>query len=179
MNFATERLTIRPLRESDLEDFYEYRSDPQVCEFQGYAPITRENAEKWLAKLKDAEFGRAGAWTQLGVELRSEGKLIGNVSFKPESDDARIVEFGISFSTKYQKKGYAAEALREIFGRLFETRGAHRIFGVADVENAACVRLLEKLNFRREADFRESFWDAGKNEWRDECVYAMLKKDWR
>lgn len=179
MNLETPRLIIRNLRESDSEDFFEFRSDPEVCEFQGYEPMTRENAEAFIGKLKDAEFGEPGKWIQLGVELKGENKIIGDVGLKPEIADARIVEFGISFSTKYQKKGLAAEALTEIFSRLFGERGVHRIFGITDVENASCIRLLENLKFRREAEFKQSFWDAPKNEWRDEFLYAMLAGDWK
>lgn len=179
MNLETQRLIIRKLREGDLEDFFEFRSDPEVCEFQGYEPMTRENAVGFIGKLKDAEFGKPGEWIQLGVELKSENKIIGDVGLKPEAHDARIVEFGISFSTKYQKKGLAAEALIEIFNRLFAERGVHRIFGITDVENASCIKLLENLKFRREAEFKQSFWDAPKNEWRDEFLYAMLANDWK
>lgn len=39
-------------------------------------------------------------------------------------------------------------------------------------------RLMGNLNFRREAEFKKSFWDKKMNEWRDEYLYAMLKSDW-
>jgi [ribosomal protein S5]-alanine N-acetyltransferase len=179
MNLETERLIIRKLRESDLEDFYECRSDPQVCEFQGYEPITRENAAAFIAKLKEAQFGQAGEWIQLGVELKSENKIIGDIGLKPEAFETRIVEFGISFSTKYQGKGLAKEALRKIFSHLFAEREVHRVVGIMDVENARMIGLIENLKFRREGAYKQSFWDEGKNEWRDEYLYAMLASDWK
>ena len=179
MNLETERLIIRKLRESDLEDFFEYRSDPKVCEFQGYEPIKKENAGKWIEKLKDGEFGKAGEWIQLGVELKEEKKLIGDIGLKPESYDTRVVEFGISFSTKYQGKGFAKEALVKIFSHLFAEKAIHRIVGVMDVENQNMIGLIENLKFRREAEFKQSFRDKGKNAWRDEFLYAMLEKDWK
>ncbi|CAN5732997.1 GNAT family protein [soil metagenome] len=179
MNLETERLIIRQIRESDLEDFFEYRSDPQVCEFQSYEPITRENAKGWIKVLKDGEFGKAGEWSQFGVELKEEKKLIGDIGLKPENQDVRVVEFGISFSTKYQGKGFAKEALIKVFSHLFAEKNIHRIVGIMDVENANMIGLMEKLNFRREAEFKESFWDEMKNSWRDEYLYAMLKEDWK
>jgi RimJ/RimL family protein N-acetyltransferase len=179
MKLETERLIIRNLRDTDVDDFYEYRSDPRVCEFQGYEPIERENAAEWIAKMKDAEFGKAGEWSQLGVELKAENKLIGDIGLKPESYDARIVEFGISFSVDYQGKGFAKEALTKIFSYLLAEKGVHRIFGIMDVENPKMIGLIENLKFRREGEFKESFWDAGKKSWRDEYLYAMLKKDWK
>jgi RimJ/RimL family protein N-acetyltransferase len=179
MYLETGRLILRNLRMSDLEDFYEYRSDPKVCEFQGYEPIEKENASEWLEKLKGGEFGKAGEWIQLGVELKEEKKLIGDIGLKNESYDVRVVEFGISFSTKYQGKGLAKEALVKIFSYLFAEKNIHRIVGIMDVENAKMIGLIENLKFRREAEFKESFWDEGKNAWRDEFLYAMLEKDWK
>ena len=179
MNLETGRLIIRKLRESDLEDFFEYRSDPKVCEFQGYEPIEKENAGEWLKKLKGGEFGKAGEWIQLGVELKEEKKLIGDIGLKNESYDVRVVEFGISFSTEYQGKGLAKEALIKTFDHLFAEKNIHRIVGIMDVRNAKMIGLIENLNFRREAELKESFWDEGKNEWRNEFLYAMLEKDWK
>ncbi len=177
MNLQTNRLIIRNLRESDLADFVEYRSDPKVCKFQGYEPFTEEQGRKYLESLKDGTFGETGKWNQLGIELKSDNKLIGDIGLKPEAGDTRIVESGVSFSTEYQGKGYAKEALTKIFDYLFAEKNIHRIIGVVDVENAAAIRLLESLRFRREAHFLQSFCDKG--EWRDEFLYAMLEKDWK
>src|SRR5687767_4281830 len=110
MNLETDRLIIRKIRESDLDDFLEYRSDAEVCEFQGFLPMSRERAKKFIASAKDGEFGKAGEWVQLVVELKSEGKVIGDLGLKPEGYDARIAEFGMTFSAGYQKKGFAREA---------------------------------------------------------------------
>ena len=48
-----------------------------------------------------------------------------------------------------------------------------------DVKNAKMIGLIESLKFRREAELKESFWDEGENQWRNEFLYAMLEKDWR
>ena len=179
MNLETERLIIRTQQTSDVDDFFEYRSDPKVCEFQGYEPITREQAAQFIEESKDAEFGKAGEWIRLFVELKSEKKVIGDIGLKNDSSDVRVVEFGISFSTKYQGKGLAKEALIKVFSHLFNEKNIHRIVGIMDVENPNMIGLIESLNFRREAEFKESFWDEGKIEWRDEFLYAMLAKDWK
>jgi RimJ/RimL family protein N-acetyltransferase len=179
MNLETDRLILRNLRESDLDAFVAYRSDPKICEFQGVAPITRENAELYIEEQKNAEFGKAGERFQIAVELKSENKIIGDILLKQESGNARIVECGISFSSAYHGKGLAKEALVKIFSYLFEEKNVHRIFGITDVENASCIAMVENLNFRREAEFKQSFWDERKKHWRDEYLYAMLIDDWK
>lgn len=179
MRLKTERLIIRPIKESDLDDFYEYRSDPKVCEFQGYQPILKESAKEYIRALQGLEFGNAGEWVQVGIELKSGGKMIGDIGLKPEKHEPRIVEFGISFSTKHQQKGFAKEALIKIFSYLFEEKNVHRIIGIMDVNNLRMIGLIENLGFRREGNFIESFWDEEKKVWCDEFLYAMLKKDWK
>lgn len=178
ISLQTSRLIIRPMRDNDLEDFVEYRSDPNVCEFQGYQPMTTEKAIEFIDGVKDARFGEGGEWIQLCVELKDVGKMIGDIGLKPEAHEPRVVEFGISFSSKYQKKGYASEALRATLNFLFESAGIHRIIGITDVLNTDCIRLLENLKFRREAEYRQSFWDQEKQSWRDEFLFAILADEW-
>ena len=177
MKLQTNRLLLRNLKTGDLKDFLEYRSDPEVCVFQSYQPFTQDRAEKYIENLKDGEFGEAGKWVQLGIELKSENKLIGDIGLKPEAYDARIVEFGVSLSNQYQKNGFAGEALIRVFDYLFHEVGIHRLSGIVDVENVGCIHLLENLNFRREAAYVESFWNG--EMWRDEFLYAMLENDWK
>jgi RimJ/RimL family protein N-acetyltransferase len=112
---------------------------------------------------------------QVGLELKETGKLVGDVGLKPEHD-LRIVEFGISLSRDFQGQGIASEALTAIFDHLFGERGVHRITGLTDVDNTASIRLMERLGFKREGHYRESFFDNG--EWRDEYRYALLRRDW-
>ena len=104
MNLETERLIIRNFRESDFADFVEYRSDPEVCKFQGYEPFTEEMGRGYIESLIDGTFGETGKWNQIGVELKSEKKLIGDIGLKPESYDARVVEFGVSFRENIREK---------------------------------------------------------------------------
>lgn len=174
MNLETERLIIRKLRADDLHDLHAFRSDPEVCRYQGYDPETLDGCRQLIEWQKDSEYGAADQWVKSGVELRSEKKLIGDISVKPEKD-VRIVEFGISMSRDYQGMGLASEALTAIFDHLFSERGVHRITAIMDVDNTAMIALAERLGFRREGHYKESFFENG--EWRDEYFYALLRRD--
>ncbi len=82
MNLETERLILRNLRESDLADFLEYRSDPEVCEFQSYEPFSEAQAERYIKNLENGEFGEAGKWIQLGIELKDRKQIDRRHRFK-------------------------------------------------------------------------------------------------
>lgn len=176
IELETSRLRIRRIKPSDLDDFVAYRSDPAVCRFQGYDPIKYEDACEWIAELQDGKFGVPGKWAQLGVEHKASGRLIGDIGLKSESD-RRIVEYGISFSREFQGQGLSSEALGAVLDHLFHERHIHRVIGMVDAENDACIRMMERLGFRREGHLRESFDDHG--EWRDEYLYALLATDRR
>jgi [ribosomal protein S5]-alanine N-acetyltransferase len=171
----TKRLTIRNFRPNDWEDFYAYRSKPDVCRFQGYEPYSKERSIAFTDTQSRADFGEAGKWVQLAIELTDDKKLIGDIGLKPESYDTRLVEFGITFSHLYQGKGYAKEALTAVLNYLFTNHKMHRIAGITDQENTGCIQLLEQVGFRKEGITRQSFWNN--NMWRDEFIYAMLKED--
>ena len=55
ISLQTDRLLIRSITESDLADFLEYRSDPSVCEFQGFTPMTKARARRFIKGIKDTE----------------------------------------------------------------------------------------------------------------------------
>ena len=52
----------------------------------------------------------------------------------------------------------------------------HRITASVDPRNTKSIALLERINMRKEAYFKKSFWFN--NEWADDIVYAILKEEW-
>ena len=44
----TDRLLLRRYEEGDLEDLFEYLSDPEVVKFEPYQPMGKEEVEKNL-----------------------------------------------------------------------------------------------------------------------------------
>jgi len=52
--------------------------------------------------------------------------------------------------------------------------GKHRLIASIDPGNINSAGLVEKLNFRKEAHFKESILSNGV--WVDDVIYAILKK---
>ena len=178
MNLETERLILRKLQMSDLKDFHSFRSNPEIVRFQSFDAFTIEDSKKFIEENARAEFGEPGEWVQTGIVWKENDKLIGDFALKPELEEPRIVEIGATLNIEYQGKGFATEALTRVFEYLFTETETHRIIGLLDTENHGSRKLVENLNFRREAHFKKSFWDKKLGEWRDEYLYAMLKEDW-
>ncbi len=178
MNLETERLILRKLQMSDLNDFHSFRSNPEICKFQSFTPFTIEESKKFIEEQSQTVFGTPGKWAQVGIVWKESNKLVGDFALKPEKDEPRTVEIGVTLNTGYQGKGFAIEAFQKVFEHLFTETETHRVIGLLDTENHGSRKLMENLNFRREAEFKKSYWDAKMNEWRDEYVYALLKEDW-
>lgn len=68
----TRRLILRPFRESDYDDLYEFLSQLEDDAFEGYPGITYENGREHLKY-------RVGSKAFFAVELADSGKVIGNI----------------------------------------------------------------------------------------------------
>jgi len=176
MNINSQRLSIRNLQSSDLEDFLFYRSNPEVTKYQTFEPMDLDRAKSFIESQKDKVFGKPGEWVQYAIENKNTEKIIGDCAIKLDQHDSRIAEVGITISHAEQNKGYAKEAFRAILNFLFSIKDFHRVVEIVDTENEASVKLLESIGFKKEGHFVENIFFKGK--WGSEFQYAMLKKDW-
>lgn len=167
----TKRLILRPFREADYDDLYEFLSQQRDAEFEAYPGLTYESCKKQLAQ-------RLGSEDFLALELKETGKVIGNLYCADREHQAK--EVGYIVNADYRRQGFALEALRAYTAWAFRA-GTHRVYAECDPRNEASWGLLEKAGFRREALFRKDISfrkdQAGKPIWSDTCVYAMLESD--
>jgi RimJ/RimL family protein N-acetyltransferase len=175
--FSTERLTLRPLRATDLPAFLAYRADPEVARYQGFEPYTEAQAEAFIASQTNQPIpAPPGEWVQIGIARAADDLLLGDCALHRDGYDPRLAEIGVTLDARHQGQGYAREALRGLLSFCFETLQLHRVMATMDVRNAAAVRLVEQLGLRREGHFRQNGWYKG--EWCDEYQYALLSSEW-
>ena len=150
----TKRLLLRPFRESDYDDLFEFLSQLADDEFEGYPGIIYENGQEHLKY-------RLGSEEFYAIELTESGKVIGNIYCG--NKDFAAKEVGYIVNKRYQKKGYATEAAE------------------CDPRNVPSWKLLEKVGLRREAHFRQNIWfrrnENGVPVWKDTLIYAILEND--
>jgi RimJ/RimL family protein N-acetyltransferase len=170
---TTERLKLRPLRPADALIIAEYRNDPQVALYQGWAlPYTIQDAERLISEMSGRVPGQEG-WVQIGLELASTGKLIGDVALNVRSEEAEI---GVTVSKAAQGNGYASEGLRALIAYAFGKLAISTIRAEIDPRNAAVARLLLKLGLRHVETQYGTFLNRG--EWTDNAVYRVLQEEW-
>ena len=178
----TERLILRPFREGDAEDVYEYLREPAVNCFACMKLRSVEEAkEEMKRRAVDSEY-------YFAIVLKDSGKVIGEVFGGPEGVDPENETFDTfspcwMLNLSYTGKGYAYEAARAYFEHLFSEKGARRIYAYTEDYNLSCQRLCERLGMRREGLFLEfvSFVNGpdGAPLYENTYQYAILKKEWR
>jgi aminoglycoside 6'-N-acetyltransferase len=170
---TTERLVVRRFELTDTEAFAAYRSEPAVARYQVWsAPVPTADARGLVTEFATAAEGAPG-WFQYAVE--AGGVLVGDVAIC-RHDNGMQAELGFTLATAHQGRGYATEAVRAVLDRVFAT-GVRRVSAECDARNAASVRLLERLGFRREGLRREHTWLKG--EWTDDLLFGLLAREWR
>lgn len=164
----TNRLILRRYEQKDVQDSYEYLSNPKVVQYEPYKPMTMEEVKgtvEW--RMTSDEF--------IAVEEKSSHKMIGNVYLGKR--EFNTLELGYVFNEEYWGRGFAKESCQKLIEDAF-SKGIHRVYSECNPENPNSWRLLERLGFVREACFKSNvyFWTDEKNEpiWIDTYVYSRI-----
>ena len=137
----TARLKLRPVSRNDLDDLHRLWTDPAVREFfWDGETISRERA-KAAVKEGIGEFDRHGFGLWVAEEAE---RLVGFCGLRP-LDNAPEVEVLYGIAPSRWGEGFATEAALAMLRYGFEEAGLDRILGIADRENVASRRVLEKI----------------------------------
>ena len=172
-SIETDRLLIRILEMKDKEDFFKYRSMPEIYKYQSWKPKFIREAEEFIIKNNAIYPNTPNTWLQLAVCLK-EGQMIGDIGIH-FMDDYQV-EIGYTLSPEYQGNGYAYEAVKAIINYAFSKWKKHRIIASVDPDNIQSIKFLERIGFRKEAHFKRSF--RMDDQWYDDCIYAILEVEW-
>lgn len=176
MRLSTKRLELRPIKSSDKEEFFKYRSNAKANIYQDWIPKNLEEVEAYI-KNKPAIPNQPNTWFQFGLIEKSSCKLIGDIGIHFMENNDKQVEIGYTLNKDFQGKGYATEALKCIINYIFNVLNKHRVFASVDPRNISSIKLLERLGFRKEVHFVKSI--CFKGEWVDDVIYGLLQQEWR
>ena len=144
---TTDRLTLRPWRESDLNDFYEYASVDGVGQMAGWNP--HRNVEESKAILSRFIEGKHV------FALEYKGKTIGSLGIEeyrekyyPELDALQGREIGYVLSKDYWGQGLMPEAVKAVIDWLFHEVGLDFIMVGHFDWNFQSRRVVKKCGFQ-------------------------------
>jgi len=171
----TDRLRLRPYRDSDAEAVFVIRSDPKVMRYWGSPPWTSiEQAHE--AVTRDITGFDNGEHLALVIEKIDDGRLIGQCTLFKWDRNCRRAEIGYGLASSAWGNGYMNEALKALIDYGFGPMELNRIEADIDPLNEASARTLERLGFQKEGMLRER-WIVNE-EISDSAIYGLLHKDW-
>ncbi len=143
----TERLGLRALSLADCQSLFEILSDLETMRYYP-RPYTREETEAWIARsmlsYRDKNFG---LWA---VILKKEDQFIGQCGISlQEIDGKTLPEIGYHIHKKYWRRGYASEAAKASLDYGFLKVGLPELFIHTSLENAASIRVAEKMGMKK------------------------------
>ena len=143
MILKTERLLLRPWREEDAEDLYQYARDPEVGPPAGWPPHTSvENSREIIHTVLSAP-------ETFAVCLQADGKPIGSIGLHrndlAEQEDE--YELGYWIGKPFWGQGLIPEAAREMLRYAFCDLGMKRIWCGYYDGNVKSRRVMDKLGF--------------------------------
>lgn len=168
----SERLSLREITQSDLNDIHLLHSFEEVDEYNTLGiPKDKNETEsiinEWMADHIKTKV--------LAIFLKQNQQFIGLLGLSFANQKSRRVELWYKLIPTYWGNAYATEALKKVRDHCFEKLNLHRIQAGCAVENQASIKVLEKIGMKKEGRGREIL--ALKNGWSDNYTYAMLKTD--
>jgi RimJ/RimL family protein N-acetyltransferase len=144
----TERLKLRKFVEADLDDYARMCADPEMMRYIGTGTLlSRADAWRSLAMLLGHwQLRGYGMWA---VEEKATGAFIGRLGLHyPEGWPG--IEVGWFLDRARWGQGLATEGARAAIAFGFERLGLERICSVIHPQNAASIRVAEKLGMTAE-----------------------------
>ena len=143
----TRRLVLRDFTFEDVPRLARYAADPRVSRMLAIvpSPYTEAHASAFIGDILASN--ATGGGPGLAIARNKEpGALIGTISF---ARDGQAAEIGWWLGPPYWGKGFATEAVSAMIAIAFRDPGLAALTAGAFAENAASLRVQEKLGFVR------------------------------
>jgi RimJ/RimL family protein N-acetyltransferase len=141
---TTERLTLRPLTEDDLDALHAVYAHPLVTYWIG--PHSRERVQEEIRR--HIAHQAALGYSLWGVEERETGRLIGDCGLQPFEGHGPEVELGYDLHPDAWGRGLGTEAARAAMAAAFGPLGLDRVIAVVRPEHAASRRVLANAGLK-------------------------------
>ena len=174
MILKTDRLILRPWRESDAEELYKYAKDPRIGLAAGWQPHTSVEMSRQV--IKDVLF-RPEIYA---IVLKDTGLPIGSIGLERKDLASKEDESELGFwvGAPYWGQGIVPEAAREVLRHAFSDLKLERVWCAYYDGNEKSKRAQEKIGFKYQWTSQNVPVEALK-ETRTGHVNLMTKEDWQ
>jgi len=172
-SISTSRLFLRTIVSDDLPYVFEGLSHPQVIRYYGVSYQTIEDVQAQMDFYHRIEQQRIGKyWAICSLNQQQFFGVAGVNNYQKEQQKA---ELGCWFLPQFQGRGFMKEVVRAICDVAFNTICLHRLEGLVETENIACIKALESLNFTHEGTLRDCEFKYGR--YVSLHIYSLLNEN--
>ncbi len=165
----TSRLRLRMFRQADFDAYANMLADPEVARYLSHGqPLSPSEAWRHMAMLLGHwQLSGFGPWA---VEERASGELVGRIGpYYPAGWPGLELTWTIRRSSWGQ--GYATEGARVALACVFDEMARDRVISLIRPQNAASLRVAEKLGQRLQGRMDLHGEEA--------LVYGIRREEWR
>ena len=142
----TERLRLRPFHAEDFEPLARLNADPDFMRYFGRALRAGESWRQLAMFIGHWQLKGFGFWA---VEDKASGRFIGRIGcHEPAGWPGFEVGWGLDLA--FWGQGLATEGGRAALAYAYDLVGAREVISVIHPDNAASIRVAEKLGARYE-----------------------------
>jgi RimJ/RimL family protein N-acetyltransferase len=129
----TPRLLLRTFRRDDLPLYAALNADPEVVQYLGGVPLTRQHSDEIAEWAQDC-FAETGLGL-LAVERRADTAFLGMCGLHRQQSYPDDVEVGWRLAREHWGRGYATEAATGWLDHAFGPLGMPRVISITEVED--------------------------------------------
>lgn len=139
----TERLVLRPIRESDYNDVFEFASKEEVAKYVSWNTHKSKEDSKALCKMWASQYenGERYHWA-----ITMGGKMIGNIEVVKIVNDCTYL--GWQVDSALWNKGIMTEAASAVRDFLFNEVGFSALYATYITENIGSGRVMQKIGMK-------------------------------
>lgn len=168
-----ETITLRTVRESDLEQLYDFHQD--IANRGQYFPIGVMPEPIFRNR-----FANTGFWEKeegMLLIVDADDVIVGHIEFFQTVSYLDELELSYHiYSKEHTGKGIATEAVNLMTGYLFSRKKNNRIRLIIHPDNLASQKVAQKCGYAHEGTARGAWYHNGRNH--DVEVFALLRNEY-
>ena len=173
----TERLILRKLTQECFDYIHSEMTQEDQLKILGLESNKELLKEKEKYKNGLSSHNKKFLYYQL-IDKKAK-EIIGWCGFHTWYTDHNRAEIGYGlFRDDYKNKGLMSEAISPIIDYGFMQMKLNRIEAFIEPENIASIKLIKKLNFVKEGQLREHYYNYKNDRIEDSMVYSLLRREY-
>lgn len=149
MKLETDRLILKEIDESYIEDILKIRSNPYINQFvKRNSPKNSYDALEFILHIKNKTLHNEMLF--LGISFKDQRTLIGTICLWNFSEDRKTAELGYELLPDHHQKGIMSEALKKVLEYGFNELNLQAILACTHQSNKASHSLLLRHHFSAE-----------------------------